>query len=294
MFSAISTLVLLLAQAPVKEIPLWDGEPPASVGGIEKNRATVAVYQPEPSKATGAAVVVCPGGGYGGLAIGHEGFEIAKFLNDRGIVAVLLRYRTASQRPTPLKMAPLLDAQRAIRWTRANATQYGIKADKIGIWGFSAGGHLASTASTHFDEGNKEAKDPVDQVSCRPDFSILSYPVITMNKEVTHGGSKRNLLGESPTEEEVAYFSNELHVTAKTPPTFLFHTHEDKVVLPENAILYYLALKKAGVPAEIHLYEKGPHGVGLSQNPKGSPAAQYSKSWPGMLENWLKLRQLIP
>ncbi|MGL4424236.1 MAG: alpha/beta hydrolase, partial [Gemmataceae bacterium] len=239
-----------------------------------------------------AAVVICPGGGYGFLAMDHEGHQAAEFLNTLGIAAYVLKYRiVAKGRPGPLGNAPLLDAQRAIRTVRANATEWKIDPAKIGIWGFSAGGHLASTAATHFSAGQADAADPIERVTSRPDFAILSYPVITTEKTITHGGSVRNLLGDAPTEDQLKEYSNELHVTAKTPPTFLFHTSVDTAVLPENALRFYQACVKMKVPVEMHIYEKGPHGVGLGRDPKWTKGETSCATWPDRLGDWLRTRQ---
>jgi enterochelin esterase family protein len=263
---------------------VWPNGAPGAKGNEEADKPTLTMHLPPADKANGAAVVVCPGGGYRALAVDHEGRQIANWLNNLGVTAFVLRYRIAPRYHHP---APLEDAQRALRMVRAGAKQWNIDPKRIGIWGFSAGGHLASTAGTHFDAGNKESPDPIAQVSCRPDFLILSYPVITMVPHYTHNGSRINLLGEHPDEQLVELYCNEKHVTADTPPTFLFHTDTDKAVPPENSILFYMALKKAGVPVELHLYEKGPHGVGLAQR---DPVLS---SWPDRLAAWLKARGIL-
>ncbi len=236
-------------------------------------------------KANGTAVVVCPGGGYGGLAMSHEGKEIAEFLNLQGISAFVVKYRLGPKYRHP---APLMDAQRAIRTVRANATSYGVDSKKIGIWGFSAGGHLASTAGTQFDAGKPDAADDIDKASCRPDFLILCYPVITFEPPFAHLGSRNNLLGKDADAKLVESLCNHTRVTAQTPPAFLFHTDEDTGVPPENSILFYLALKKYKVPAELHIYEKGKHGVGLATK------MGETSSWPDRLVGWLKNRDMIP
>jgi acetyl esterase/lipase len=264
---------------------LWPNGAPGAKGTAPTDQPRVTVFPAPPEKSVKAAVVICPGGGYGVLAAGHEGREIAAWFNERGITALMLEYRLGSkgyQHP-----APLLDAQRAIRYARSQAETLGYAADKVGLIGFSAGGHLASTAGTHFDDGDKEAADPIDKFSCRPDFLMLGYPVITMGEQ-THAGSKRNLLGENPDPQLVEFLSNEKQVTVQTPPTFLFHTSEDTVVLPENSALFYLALRKHKVPVELHIYEKGKHGVGLAAK---DPVLS---SWSGRLEDWLRLREILP
>jgi acetyl esterase/lipase len=286
MFAAAALLSLAFADAPT-EIPVWPGKAPFAVGDTATDKPTVTVYRAPVESANGAAVVVVPGGGYGGLANDHEGKQIAAFLNSKGVTAFVLKYRVANrERPGPLLLAPLTDAQRAIRFVRAQAKEYGIDPKRVGIWGFSAGGHLASSAATHFDAGKKDG-DEIDQQSCRPDFAILCYPVISMEDGVTHGGSKMNLLGKNPDPKLVENFSNEKQVTKETPPTFIFHTSADTVVLPENAIRFYTALKKAGVPAELHIYEKGVHGVGLGRN---EPSLA---GWPDRLTDWLKSRKIL-
>jgi acetyl esterase/lipase len=227
-------------------------------------------------------VIVCPGGGYGGLAVGHEGDEIAKFLNSFGVSAFVLHYRLGSNGyHHPIQLG---DAQRAIRTVRSDAAKYGIVADRIGIMGFSAGGHLASTAGTHFDAGKPDSEDAVEKVGCRPDFLILCYPVVSFTTKYTHRGSLRNLLGNQQSDRElVKNLSNELQVTKETPPTFLFHTNEDRGVPPENSILFYMALRKVGVPAEMHIYQKGDHGIGLTRG------GEVNATWGNRLKGWMQV-----
>lgn len=245
---------------------------------------TITIYFPEKEKATGAAVVICPGGGYGRLSIDHEGYFIAKWLNELGITGVVLKYRLPSDLIMQNKsIGPLQDVQEAIRIVRRNGANWNLDNLKIGIIGFSAGGHLASTASTHFAEKVYEC----DETSARPDFAILIYPVISMNKEITHGGSRTNLLGENPDSKLVEYFSNELQVTKETPPTFLIHASDDKTVPVLNSINYFLSLKKNEVPSELHIFEKGGHGFGLAKN------RDTESQWPKMCEQWLILRGII-
>jgi acetyl esterase/lipase len=223
------------------------------------------------------------------LAIDHEGKQVAEYFTRLGITAFVLEYRVTRDRPGPLAPAPKLDVLRAIRTVRAKADQYGIDPTKIGLMGFSAGGHLASTGGTHFDLGDPNATDPIDRVSSRPDFLILGYPVITMETGVTHNGSRTNLLGKTPTPEQLAEYSNEKRVTKDTPPTFIFQTDEDAAVPAENAVRFYLALRQAKVPAELHIYEKGKHGVGI--NPKTGAAG--TDQWKERLTDWLKLRGVV-
>jgi acetyl esterase/lipase len=235
-------------------------------------------YLPPKEKATGAAIVICPGGGYRNLAE-HEGRPVAEWLNSIGMAGFVLKYRHA---PRYMHPAPLQDATRALRTVRARATEWHLNTDRIGILGFSAGGHLASSAGTHFDAGRPDAPDPIERVSSRPDLMILIYPVITM-KAQTHSGSKRNLLGPDPKPELVALLSNEEQVTKETPPAFLVHTVTDAGVPCENSLLFAAALRKAGVPHELHLYERGPHGFGLGGK---DPILA---SWPRRCADWLRL-----
>lgn len=287
MTAALLTLgfvVCTLNQAGPTEEPLWPKGAPGAVGNDEADRPTLTVFLPPPDRANSTAVVLCPGGGYQGLAIDHEGKQIAQWFNERGVTTIMLKYRRAPKYKHP---APLQDAQRALRTVRARAGEWHVDPKRVGIMGFSAGGHLASTAATHFDDGQADASDPIDRAGCRPDFLILGYPVITMTLPYTHQGSRNNLLGKEPDEKLVELLSNEKQVTAKTPPTFLFHTDADKAVVPENSVLFYMALRKAKVPAELHVYEKGPHGVGLAQK---DPALS---SWPERLERWLDGQGLL-
>lgn len=265
-------------------MPLWADGAPGAQGTEEKDVPTITVCLPEPAKASGAAIVICPGGGYGGLAMDHEGKQVAEWCNANGVAGFILRYRHSPKYRHPI---PLGDAQRAIRTVRAKADEWKIKPDRIGIIGFSAGGHLASTTGTHFDAGNPEAKDPIDRVSCRPDFMILCYPVISFTESYTHQGSRKNLLGTEPDPKLVENLSNEKQVTRKTPPTFLFHTNADSGVLPENSIAFYQALRAAKVPAELHIYERGPHGVGLA------PGDEALRTWPGLCANWMRVHGWI-
>lgn len=264
--------------------PLWpSGSVPLAQGTADLDTPTLTAYVPPKEKAVGTAVVVFPGGGYGALAMDHEGRQIAQWLNGRGVAAFVLKYRLGPRYRHPV---PMTDAQRAIRTVRARATEFNVRPERVGVWGFSAGGHLASTVGTHFDDGNTSATDAVDRQSSRPDFLVLCYPVVTFQDPYAHKGSRRNLLGDSPSAELVANLSNETQVTARTPPTFLFHTDEDPVV-SENSVQFYLALRKAKVPAEMHIYEKGRHGLGLAW------AEDAVSSWPDRLHDWLRLRGLL-
>lgn len=265
-------------------IELWPEGAPGAIGADVADKPTLNVYQPAADKANGTAVVVLPGGGYGHLAVGHEGHDLGEFFKSLGVTAFVLKYRIAPRYKHP---APLNDAQRAIRLVRARAAEWKLDPKRIGIMGFSAGGHLASTAGTHFDAGNPAAKDPIDRVSCRPDFLILCYPVISLNTEYAHVGSRNNLLGKDADAKLVESLSNDTQVTDQTPPTFLFHTDADTGVRPENSALFYLALKKHKIPAELHIYEKGPHGVGLAAK---DPILS---TWSARLADWMKGRGLL-
>lgn len=260
-------------------VPLWPDKVPGAVGEEESDRPTVRIHLPPKDKSNGAAVVICPGGGYGIIAMDHEGSQVANWFNSQGVTALVLRYRLSPKYRHPI---PLSDAQRAIRYARANAEKLGISPHRIGVMGFSAGGHLASTAATHFDAGQKGAADPVDRLSCRPDFAILGYPVVSLSAEFAHKGSGRNLLGENFDPKLLESLSNETQVTAETPPAFMFHTSEDTGVPPENSVAFYLALRKAKVPAELHIYQQGPHGVGLAP---GDPALN---TWKERLFDWMR------
>jgi acetyl esterase/lipase len=251
------------------------------LGNEDADKPSLAIYLPEKGRATGMAVIICPGGGYQMLAMDHEGSQIAQWLNSMGVAAFVLKYRLGPRYRHP---APLLDAQRAIRIVRNRAREFRVSPTDIGVWGFSAGGHLAATASTHFDAGDPAAANPVERVSSRPDFAILAYPVVSFTTEYTHAGSRENLLGKHPDAKLLELLSNEKQVTRDTPPTFLFHTDEDDGVPPENSVLYYMALRKAGVPAEMHVFERGKHGVGLA------PTDHVLSRWSDCLANWLQAR----
>lgn len=257
-------------------IPLWPDGAPGAKGSNPEDIPSIQMYRPQ--NPTGAAIVVCPGGGYQHLAR-HEGHDIALWLNSLGITAVVLKYRLAPKYHHPSMMQDVL---RAIRYTRSKAEEWKIDINRVGVMGFSAGGHLASTAATHWDEGQSDTGDGIDRLSSRPTLAILCYPVITLGEPSAHTGSRRNLLGENPSRELLDLMSNEKQVNERTPPTFLFHTEDDKAVPVENSLLFAAALRKAGVPYEMHIYEKGRHGVGLAQD---NPAL---KSWPGLLADWLR------
>ena len=261
-----------------RTIVLWPDGAPGALGKEEADIPALTIYLPAAPQATGAAIVVCPGGGYGGLAIDHEGHQVARLLTSRGIAAFILKYRLGPRYHHPAMQQDVLQALRYVRW---NAQELGIRKDRIGVMGFSAGGHLASTAATLFDAGNPSTPVAIDAVSSRPDFAVLVYPVITMNQASTHKGSQRNLLGDSPASELLEKLSTEKQVSAHTPPTFLFHTSEDAAVPAENSVRFYLALRKAGVPGELHMFQKGAHGVGLA------PADPALRGWPELLFTWM-------
>lgn len=242
---------------------------------------TLSIFLPKGNKSNQAAVLIFPGGGYQHLAFEKEGTKVAEWLNTLGIAAFVVKYRLPSDKIMKNKtVGPLQDAQEALRYVRQNAAKYNIDATRIGIMGFSAGGHLASTLATHYDD---KVYETTSTISARPDFALLIYPVITMVEKVTHKGSQTSLLGNNPSQEQLDWFSNEKRVTPQTPPTFLVHATDDTVVLPENSINYYLALKNNNVSAELHIYEKGGHGFGLG-------VEDTSKFWTRDCEEWLKTR----
>jgi acetyl esterase/lipase len=282
-FLLLLSIAVLRAQAPSGPAPelLWPNGAPGALGTADEDKPSLTPYLAK--SPNGTAVIVCPGGSYMHLAMDHEGVQVARWLNSLGISAFVLQYRLGPKYHHP---AMINDAQRAIRTVRSRATALHIDPSRIGIWGFSAGGHLASTAATHFDAGNPSAPDPIDRAGSRPDFAILAYPVISFG-EFAHVGSRDNLLGKNPDPKLVEDLSNDLRVTAQTPPTFLFHTTTDTTVPVENSVRFYLALRKAGVPAEMHIFQNGPHGVGLA------PTDATLSAWSGLLANWLRERGLL-
>lgn len=264
--------------------PLWPGEAPYAVGNSDEDKPTLTVFLPEEANEAMSAILIFPGGGYGHLAIDHEGYDVAKRLNAMGITAFVVTYRYGKKYGHPV---PLTDAKRAIRTVRHLSKDWNIEPDRIGILGFSAGGHLASTVGTHFDNGDPSHEDSIEQQSSRPDFMVLVYPVISMNKGITHEGSRNNLLGENPDPALIESLSGEKQITGETPPAFLIHSSDDTAVPVENSLVFYRELRNKGVPAEMHIFEKGPHGFGLAEeNPLLS-------SWPDLLEKWLKHREMI-
>jgi len=268
-------------QLPIK---LWENGAPLAIGSEPVDVPTITPFLPAPEKANGAAVIVCPGGGYGRLSDVKEGSLVAEWLNSQGIAAFVLKYRLGPRYKHPVM---LLDASRAMRLVRSRSSDWKIDPSRIGILGFSAGGHLASSLGTHYDAGKTDSTDPVVRFSSRPDLQILIYPVFSMGS-FTHQGSKRNLLGTEPTPELIELMSNELQVTKDTPPAFLVHTTTDTSVPVENSTLFAAALRKNGVPFELHIYEQGPHGFGL-----GGEAFPVLASWPARCADWLKVRGFI-
>jgi acetyl esterase/lipase len=259
---------------------LWPGGAPGAFGQDDSDKPAITVYMPSNTTGPMTAVIVAPGGSYARLSMNNEGRAPANYLNALGIAAFVLRYRLGPKYHHPIELG---DAQRAIRTVRARAAEWHIAADRIGIMGFSAGGHLAASASTHFDAGKPDAADPIDRASSRPDFAVLAYPVISFVEPWTHQGSKTNLLGEHPDPALARSLSSETQVTPATPPAFLYHTSADTVVPAENAVAYFLALRKAGVPAEMHVFRNGAHGTGLGQQ-------DYALAeWPRLLANWLRV-----
>ena len=264
-------------------LPLWPDGAPGALGKSDKDIPTLTPFLPATDKASGAAIVICPGGGYGGLA-DHEGSQYARWLNEQGVAGFVLKYRLGSagyRHP-----AMLQDAARALRTVRARAEEWKLDPKRIGIMGSSAGGHLASTLLTHYDAGKPDAADPIERLSSRPDLGILCYPVISMG-ENTHQGSKDNLLGKDPSPELVRELSNELQVTKDTPPCFVWHTWEDKGVKIENALSFVSALQAAGVRFDFHVYERGPHGLGLGSRDY-DPSKRHP--WTRDCAFWLKER----
>ena len=279
-------LVLTLASiaslqaAPLEPIPLWPSGAPGALGTAEHDISTLTAFLPAADKATGAAIVICPGGGYGGLAP-HEGAGYAEWLAENGVAGIVLKYRLGSKGYRHPAM--LNDAARAVRLTRSKAADWKIDVKRVGIMGSSAGGHLASTLLTHFDTGQADATDPIERLSSRPDIGILCYPVISLGA-FTHGGSKKNLLGENPAPELVELLSNEKQVTKDTPPCFVWSTGEDKAVPVENSMQFVSALRSHGVPFDFHVYDRGPHGIGLG----GGRAGGAHHPWVADCLFWLK------
>ncbi len=248
----------------------------------------IEVFLPPASNANGTGIVICPGGGYTILAWDWEGIKMAEWFNELGIAAFVLRYRLPHWEEEDCKdKVALMDAQRAMRLVRSKADEWNLDTEKIGIMGFSAGGHLASTVSTHFNDNSSPSSEEVDQFSARPDFSILIYPVITMDEDYTHMGSRKNLIGNRPSKERASFYSNEAKVTKQTPPALLIHANDDEGVVPENSVKYYLALREHGVPAAMHVFETGGHGFSFAEDNEATGF------WPTICEAWLKVRGLL-
>jgi acetyl esterase/lipase len=299
MKNSFSILMIILsmgmASAQDYTLKVWPAGPPDDNGitlpeekydGVRVRNVTVPemyVFLPEKAKNTGAAVLICPGGGYQILAMDHEGYDMARWFAERGVAGIVLKYRM----PNGHHQIPSGDARRAMRMVRARAAEWGINPSKVGIAGSSAGGHLASTVGTRYDAGNPEATVVEERFSCRPDFMLLLYPVITFREEFGHMGSRRNLIGQGNDYSLVSHYSNELHVTKDTPPAFLVLADDDKSVVPRNSIEFYSALKENEIPAEMHIYQKGGHGFGLRQN--NIPADH----WPFLFMDWLKALEII-
>ena len=278
------TSATLFAEPSAEPIRLWEGDAPGALGKADTDIPTLTSFLPAKGTANGTAIVICPGGGYGGLA-DHEGRGYAEYLAGKGVTCFVLKYRLGSKGYRhPVMMH---DVQRAIRLVRTNAGKWNVDATRIGVMGSSAGGHLATTSVTHFDAGKSDAADAVDRVSCRPDFGVICYGVVSMEDGVTNGGSKKNLLGTEPAVDLVELLSNDKQVSKDTPPCFVWTTGEDKAVLPENSFRFVQALRKNGIVFDFHVYEKGPHGIGLSQGKNGVPADDVHP-WGKDLVFWLQ------
>ena len=265
-------------------IHLWEKGAPGTPATKPQDEPELYVKLPT-APSTGTSFIILPGGGYGALAMTYEGLDVGDWFASFGVTAFVLKYRMHST--GHMHPIPMMDGQRAIRTVRARAAQWKIDPSRVGVLGFSAGGHLASTLGTHFDSGNAQSEDPIERVSSRPDFLILCYPVISLTAPTAHHGSTENLLGKTPDPKLLHSLSNESQVTPQTPPTFIFQTSEDKAVPAENAVAFYLALHKAGVPAEMHIFQNGPHGVGMAKALPGT------KEWPALCHNWLEVRGLL-
>lgn len=266
-------------------LPLWKEAAPGALGKEDKDIPKTIVYRLPASDQPTAALVILPGGGYGGLAMDHEGHQIARWANELGMSAFICDYRHRGKgygHPSPL-----LDAQRLIRTVRSQARQWNVDPQRIGIIGFSAGGHLCSTVITHFDNGKADATDPIDRASSRPDFAILCYPVIDFDQPYTHKGSQKNLLGENADPELVKSLTNSTQITPQTPPSFLWHTAEDKVVPVENSLRFYAGLTAAGVLSEMHCFPHGRHGLGLAAQTPGA------SQWPELCHQWLIAQKML-
>lgn len=269
---------------PSQVLRLWSDAVPLARGDKDADVPTLAVFLPEPGKANGCGVVICPGGGYSHLAMAHEGYDVANWLRGHGMAAFVLKYRVSPyQQP-----AAMLDGQRAVRLVRSRAAEWGVDPGRLGVLGFSAGGHVASTLGTHFDTGKPDAPEAIDRLSSRPDFMVLVYPVISMYKPIAHAGSRKSLLGDNPSDTLVEQFSNELQVTDQTPPAFITHSRTDTTVKVVNSEIFYDALKAHKVPAELLVLDTGRHGWGLA--PKNPELAV----WKEKCLAWMMTQRLIP
>ncbi len=293
----VAIFMTISLQAQNFVLPLWENEIPNSQKTNEEEisletdivriskvqNPTIEVYLPSKKTATGQAVVICPGGGYAILAYDWEGSDVARWLNSKGIAGIVLKYRLPNSKSNVVSYkSPLMDAQKAMRLVRYNAEKWNINKKEVGIMGFSAGGHLASTLGTHFDEKLNESKDLVNFISARPDFMVLMYPVITMKEPYVHKGSRNNLLGPEPSNELINHLSNEMQVKQNTPPTFIVHSGDDKGVPIENSLMFYKALREKDIPAEMHFFPSGGHGYSMAQNNESL------RSWPDLLNVWLR------
>jgi acetyl esterase/lipase len=280
---AVAALVALLQAEPAREY-LWPQGAPGAVGEEERDKPSITPFLAAADQATGAACLVLPGGGYGNLMTTYEGDDVARWLNGIGVHGFVLRYRVGPRYNHP---SPMLDVQRAIRTVRSRAAEWKVDPAKIGVWGFSAGGHLAATAACHFEDGKPDAEDAIEKAGSRPDFAIMTYPVISYVAPFAHSGSRKLLMGPKADDPELrGFLSLEKQVKPATPPCFLMHTSEDRVPA-EHSVEFYLALRKAKVPAELHVYEKGPHGYGLGFK---TPAVS---RWTERLTDWLRLRSAV-
>jgi acetyl esterase/lipase len=263
---------------------LWPEGAPGALGPGPEDKPKLTPYPAAAAVANGTGVVVCPGGGYRNLASDHEGKQVAEWLNTLGVSAFVVQYRVGPRYRHPV---PLQDAQRALRLVRARARDFGVDPARLGILGFSAGGHLAATTGTHDGEGAPAANDPIDRMSARPDFMVLAYPVMSMAAPYAHRGSVQSLLGDTPDPRLLEDLSNERRVTARTPPAFLFHTADDATVPVENSLAFTQAMHEAGVPVELHVFPKGKHGLGLA------PADPVLSQWPGLCAAWMRAMGLL-
>jgi acetyl esterase/lipase len=273
-----------MAHGDRESLLLWPDGAPGAVGTEPTDKPKLTIYRAPAATANGTAVVVCPGGGYRTLASDHEGRQVAQWLGGLGVSAFVLQYRVGPRYRHP---APLQDAQRALRLVRWRARDLGVDPARVGILGFSAGGHLAATTATHFDDGGAEAADPIDRMGSRPDFVVLGYPVISLTAAFTHRGSLQHLLGETPDPRLAADLSGERAVGARTPPTFVFHTADDAAVPVENSLAFAHALRQAQVPFELHVFPRGRHGVGLA------PHDAVLSQWPKLCAAWLRAQGLL-